>query len=145
MSTPRLSLYMFEGCAFCERVRIALDDLGLAIEERDVRAEPAHADALIVALGNKTVPVLRIDEGENTRWLPESADIVAHLYAEHGAGRRPPALATGIPQQIGAVVALGLFVVALVVDGPARAVLLGLAVFIFVARNNVPFLRRITR
>ncbi|MEM6926102.1 MAG: glutaredoxin [Myxococcota bacterium] len=139
---PRLSLYMFEGCAYCERVRVALRDLEMPIEERDIRREPAHASTLIEALGNSTVPVLRIDEGGTTRFLPESADIVAHLYAEHDQGRRPPFLATGLPQAIGGVLALVFFVLALIIEGPARAIFLGLAAFVYFARGNVSLLAR---
>ncbi|MEN0062108.1 MAG: glutathione S-transferase N-terminal domain-containing protein [Myxococcota bacterium] len=141
--SPRLSLYMFEGCAFCQRVRIALDDLGLSIEERDIRAVPEHATALVEALGQSTVPVLRIDHEETTEWLPESSDIVRYLYEEHGDGRRPPALATGFPQTIGAALALVLFLLALIVEGPVRLILLTAAALVFALRTNLQLLWRL--
>ncbi len=138
----RLSLYMFEGCAYCERVRVAVRDLQLPVEERDIRAEPAHADTLIESLGSSTVPVLRIDEGGTTRWLPESGDIVHYLYGEHGDGRRPALLATGIPQAVGGVAAVLFFVLALIIEGYPRLVFLVAAVFVYVARNNLSLLAR---
>jgi len=135
--SPRLTLYMFEGCAYCERVRLAIRHLDLSIEERNVRQQPAHATELVEALGTSTVPVLRIDEGSDVRWLPESSDIVRYLYDEHGEGRRPPLLATDAPQAIGGILALGLFVLALLRDGHERALLLGTAAFVYAFRSNL--------
>jgi len=134
---PRLSLYMFEGCAYCERVRLAIRHLDLAVDERDIRSEPDHAEALIEALGNSAVPVLRIEDGDTARLMPESADIVRYLYAEFGEGRRPPLLATDAPQAIGGILALLLFVLSLVIDGPTRLILLGGAAFAYTSRSNL--------
>jgi len=140
---PHLSLYMFEGCPYCERVRVAIRDLDLPIEERDIRAEPAHASTLIEALGRSTVPVLRVDEeGGATRWLPESSDIVRYLYDTWGEGRRPPLLATSFPQTLGAAVAVVCFLLSIVIEGPARLVLLVSAAVIFAVRNSLPLLAR---
>ena len=85
--TDRLALYVMNGCGYCEDVRAAVRDLGLAIEERDIYADPAHRQALVAARGRKTVPVLRIGEGT---WMPESQDIIRFLYERFGEGRAPP-------------------------------------------------------
>jgi len=85
-----LSLYVLEGCGYCERVRDAARDLGLELEERDIREEPAHRAALVEARGRKTVPVLRIAGTSGDAWMGESRDIVAYLYERFGEGRRPP-------------------------------------------------------
>lgn len=92
MSAPaRLTLYHFRGCTYCARVQRALQHLGVEIDQRDIHQDPAARDALAQAMGRTTVPVLHIaPEGDEPRWLPESADIVRYLYAERGGGRRPP-------------------------------------------------------
>ncbi len=84
----KLALYGYDACPYCQRVRRAIDDLGLEVEERDVLAHPERRDELRQALGRGTVPVLRIDDGSTVRWLPESGAIVAWLYASQG--REPP-------------------------------------------------------
>jgi glutathione S-transferase len=76
---PGLSLYVFEGCPWCTRVRAALDRLGLEIEVRDVHADPPRRAELVAATGRATVPCLRIEEGAAPRWMHESADIIRWL------------------------------------------------------------------
>ena len=85
MNTKNLSLYHFEGCPYCQRVRDAMRRLGIEIELRDIRASTEHLGALRGATGRSTVPVLRIEEGDaKARWMPESLDIVAYLEKEFG-------------------------------------------------------------
>lgn len=85
MGEPRriegLSLYHFEGCPFCSRVRSALGRLGLEVELRDIQRDPARRAELVAATGRATVPCLRIEEPPAARWLHESADIVRWLEA----------------------------------------------------------------
>lgn len=85
--TQTLALYHFAGCPYCTRVRRALRQLGLEVEMRDIATERVHHDALMAGGGRSTVPCLRIDEGDETRWLYESGDIVQWLAAEAGAIR----------------------------------------------------------
>ncbi len=91
-----LSLYHFESCPYCRRVRRALRDLGVEaeVELRDVQRDPEARAALLEATGRPTVPVLRIgsivSSGVEDRWMPESGDIVRYLYAHLGEGREPP-------------------------------------------------------
>ena len=144
MSDARLSLYKFDGCPWCERVRAAVADLGLEVEERDVREDPGHAAALQSAMGRGTVPVLRIDQAGETRWLPESADIVRYLYATYGEGRRPTLLAGSVLQTGGLVVAVLLLGGAFFVPDDVRPWLIVAAALCFALRNNAPLLRRIT-
>lgn len=85
MNTKNLSLYHFEGCPYCQRVRDAMKRLKVEIELRDIRKNAEHLAALRDATGRQTVPVLRIEEGEGkTRWMPESLDIVAYLDKQFG-------------------------------------------------------------
>lgn len=107
-----LSLYAFETCPYCRRVRAAIDDLELAIEIRDTQVDPAHRKALIAATGSATVPVLRIEgeEGLEDQYLPESADIVAFLYAQYGDGRTPPRMDLFVVQRIATAVMWALLI-----------------------------------
>ena len=86
-TTEDLALYVYAGCGYCEDVRVAIRDLGLTIEERDIYRDPANMQALVAARGRRTVPVLRI--GEAT-WMPESQDIIAYLYERFGDGEKKP-------------------------------------------------------
>lgn len=83
-----LTLYYFDSCPYCLRVRRALADLGLEVDLKNVNTDPGAHEELYRATGRGTVPVLRIHEDD--RWLPESRDIVQFLYARFGDGRKPP-------------------------------------------------------
>ena len=75
-----LSLYQFDACPFCARVRHAADDLGIDIELRDTLACRDFAAEVVENTGRRTVPVLRIEhEDGKVEWMPESADIVRYL------------------------------------------------------------------
>ena len=78
-TSPDLSLYQFNSCPYCARVRHTLESLDLQIEFRDIHQDDAHHDALVAARGRATVPVLRISGPDGDTWMPESADIVAYL------------------------------------------------------------------
>jgi len=84
----KLSLYQYESCYYCRKVRGALRDLGLEIEIRDIHRERRWLDELVEARGRRTVPVLRIEGEDGTEWMPESEDIIAYLYRI--SGREPP-------------------------------------------------------
>ncbi len=80
VSTQGLSLYHYEGCPFCARVRSALENLGLDVELRDIELDADHRGALITATNRRTVPCLRIeDTSGEVSWMHESADIVNYL------------------------------------------------------------------
>jgi glutathione S-transferase len=85
-ATAGMTLYHYESCTFCARVRRAIAALHLAIEMRDVLAEPAFRRELVAGGGRATVPCLRIPaaRGETERWLYESEDIVAYLGERFG-------------------------------------------------------------
>ncbi|MGI9328011.1 MAG: glutathione S-transferase N-terminal domain-containing protein [Pseudomonadales bacterium] len=79
----QLALYMTPSCPFCMVVRRAIDELDIDVELRDI-ASDMHYQDLIDARQRATVPVLRIasPDGE-TRWMPESSDIVQYLRANY--------------------------------------------------------------
>ena len=80
-----LSLYYFDGCPFCTRVRRAIDALGIDVELRNIYEEPSYLGELREARGWTTVPVLRITTAHgDDRWMPESTDIVRYLQASYG-------------------------------------------------------------
>ena len=80
-----LSLYQYDSCPYCARVRSVLDRLGLEVELRDTLMEPEYSRELIEATGRRTVPVLRIETSEGeVSWMPESADIIRYLQDRFG-------------------------------------------------------------
>ena len=79
-----LSLYQFAACPYCARVRQVIEELKAPVELRDVFENPAYRDELVAARGRPTVPVLRCDAEGRSRWMPESADIIAYLRERFG-------------------------------------------------------------
>lgn len=80
-------LWVYENrfCGYCMDVRQVIAELGLPVRIRSVADDPAYRSELIRARGRATVPVLRIEHGDGTvRWLAESRDIIAYLYAYAG-------------------------------------------------------------
>ena len=85
VGTAGLSLYGYPSCPYCARVLSAIEQLELDIPLRNTMQDPEARAALIEAMGRGTVPVLRIDEAAGeTRWLPESADILRYLIERFG-------------------------------------------------------------
>lgn len=82
MKVPGLSLYHFDGCPYCGRVRDALQRLDLEVELRDIHTYPSYRNELVAATGTQMVPCLRIERPGGARWLHESADIVRYLERE---------------------------------------------------------------
>ncbi|WP_081948960.1 glutaredoxin family protein [Litchfieldella xinjiangensis] len=74
-----LALYHYEGCPFCTRVRNAISRLNIDLKLHDIMRDPGARQRLIAGGGRKTVPCLRIDEGEKTTWMYESRDIINYL------------------------------------------------------------------
>jgi glutaredoxin len=82
MKLPGLSLYHFEGCPYCDRVRSAMSRLSLDIELRDIHKQAKYREELVAATGRQMVPCLRIEGSGKPRWMHESADIVRYLETE---------------------------------------------------------------
>lgn len=49
------------------------------MEQRNIHQDSKHLNELKQGGGSSTVPCLRIDNGEDTKWLYESADIIEYL------------------------------------------------------------------
>jgi len=72
-----ITLYQFEECPYCEKVRQKLRELGLNYDKVNVprdREAPLRKE-LREKSGVPTVPVIKIDG----RYLGESAEIIRHL------------------------------------------------------------------
>lgn len=74
-----LSVYQFESCPFCIKVRRALKRMNLEIEFRDAKTAP-FSDELLSGGGEEQVPCLRITEPNGQiRWMYESDAIIEYL------------------------------------------------------------------
>lgn len=83
--TTTMSLYQFNACPFCVKVRRQLRKHSLNIELRDAQNNVAFKDELTTEGGRHKVPCLRIENGtQNVKWLYESKDIISFLKAEYG-------------------------------------------------------------
>ncbi len=81
-------LYVRDYCGFCHRVLRVIDRLGLNVEIRNIWQSGEAERELIYATGRHTVPVLRIvDNTGDSRWLPESGDIIRYLEDKTGKGQ----------------------------------------------------------
>ncbi len=67
-----LTLYHFQGCPYCQRVRDYLTQAKIEIPMKDTHAKPEYQQELIRIGGKKQVPCLVIDGTA----LYESMDII---------------------------------------------------------------------
>lgn len=76
----RISLYQFQGCPFCLKVRRAIKRMDLDIRLVNCESEGTDRETLVREGGELQVPCLRIDRsGEKTTWLYESDAIIEYL------------------------------------------------------------------
>ncbi len=81
--TQNMSLYQFEACPFCVKVRRSMKRNALNIELRDAKNDDAHRTTLQNEGGRVKVPCLRIEkEDGSVQWMYESNDIIAYLENE---------------------------------------------------------------
>ena len=81
--TSKLSLYQFNACPFCVKVRRQIRKYSLNIELKDAKNNIGHKEELIIGGGKHKVPCLRIDHSEkHTEWLYESDKIISYLKKE---------------------------------------------------------------
>lgn len=89
----RLRVYDYPSCPSSLRVRQALHRLNLDIQYCDIRKCQIHRDNLLAEFGRVHAPCLRIDEGQNVRWLDDPAQIVAYLNQRFDPAHPQPARA----------------------------------------------------
>lgn len=81
--TSGMSLYQFNACPFCVKVRRLIRKQSLKIELRDAKNNAGFKDELTREGGKHKVPCLRIEEGDKgVRWLYSSDDISSFLEKE---------------------------------------------------------------
>lgn len=78
-SCRSLTLYHFESCPFCHKVRRYIEQHQLPIAMKDTLKNPLYREELIAGGGRKQVPCLHIASHEQDVWLYESDDIIAWL------------------------------------------------------------------
>ncbi|OEF25749.1 glutaredoxin family protein [Vibrio rumoiensis] len=77
--TQGFTLYQFEACPFCVKVRRAIKRNSLKIELRDAKNNPEHRQQLLEGGGAIKVPCLRIEKQGEVTWMYESNDIIQYL------------------------------------------------------------------
>lgn len=77
--TRDLVLYQFRTCPFCIKTRRAIKRLSLNIELRDAQKDEKNRSEILQGGGEIKVSCLRIRDGDHTRWMYESDDIIAYL------------------------------------------------------------------
>jgi glutaredoxin len=81
--TSNFSLYQFNTCPFCVKVRRQIRKYSLDVELRDAKNNMIYKEELISEGGSQKVPCLRIDHNaKDTEWLYESNEIIAYLKSE---------------------------------------------------------------
>ena len=105
---PKLALYHVPSCSYCGRVQRTVEEFDVDVELVNIGQRPDARRALVEATGRATVPVLRIEEGGQVRWMPESSCIVDYLYQR--AGRRDLLWRYRASRVVGLVAVIGLVV-----------------------------------
>lgn len=77
--TKSLTLYHYQACPFCVKVRRAFKRHSLNIETRDAKRSEQFKQELVQGGGALKVPCLRIEENGSTKWMYESSDIISFL------------------------------------------------------------------
>jgi len=83
--TQYFSLYQFEACPFCVKVRRFIRKNSLKIELKDAKSNMSNKSELVNNGGKHKVPCLKIEKiNEKPMWLYESDAIIAFLAKETG-------------------------------------------------------------
>ena len=75
-----LTLYQYQTCPFCIKVRQEMSRLSLNIQRIDAQHDGPDRQALLKGGGQTKVPCLKItDKAGKTQWLYDSEKIIAYL------------------------------------------------------------------
>tara|TARA_B110000238_G_C15804451_1_gene301643 strand:+ start:124 stop:486 length:363 start_codon:yes stop_codon:yes gene_type:complete len=78
--TKYLTIYQFEACPFCVKVRRFIRKNSLKIDIKDAKNNKTFKEELVNMGGKHKVPCLRIDKiNSKTEWLYESNEIIKFL------------------------------------------------------------------
>lgn len=81
--TKFLTIYQFEACPFCVKVRRFIRKNSLKINLRDAKNNKKFKHELVNEAGKHKVPCLKIEKiNEKTKWLYESTEIIKFLKKE---------------------------------------------------------------
>ena len=81
--TKRLTIYQFEACPFCVKVRRFIRKNSLKINLKDAKNNKTYKFELVNEGGKHKVPCLRIEKiNSSTEWLYESTEIIKFLNRE---------------------------------------------------------------
>jgi len=81
--TKRLTIYQFEACPFCVKVRRFIRKNSLKINLKDAKNNKNYKFELVNEGGKHKVPCLRIEKtNTSTEWLYESTEIIKFLNKE---------------------------------------------------------------
>lgn len=81
--TANLSVFQFQACPFCVKVRWALRRMGLNVEFLDAKNNQTYRQELLSGGGKIQVPCLRINHKDgSSRWLYESDEIIKYFQSE---------------------------------------------------------------
>ncbi|MFC4335484.1 mycoredoxin [Salininema proteolyticum] len=59
-----VEMFSTTWCAYCKRLKVAMDRAGIAYKETNIEEDPEAADWVMNANGgNQTVPTLRFEDG----------------------------------------------------------------------------------
>jgi mycoredoxin len=77
----QVTMYSTTWCGYCRRLKLQMDQAGIAYQEIDIERDPAAATFVEgVNGGNQTVPVIRFPDG-NTATNPTLAEVQRQLAA----------------------------------------------------------------
>jgi glutaredoxin len=81
--TKSLTIYQFEACPFCVKVRRFIRKNSLKINLKDAKYNKIFKYELVNEGGKHKVPCLRIEKiNSSTEWLYESTEIIKFLNRE---------------------------------------------------------------
>lgn len=75
MDVPKLELFYFDACPFCQVVLSAINNFKIKVDLKNIQMDRESFDRLVRDTGRKTVPCLYIDNQP----MFESADIIDWL------------------------------------------------------------------
>lgn len=84
LQAKSLSLYQFNACPFCVKVRRNMHRLNVEIDLHDAKNDQSRRQELQEQGGRIKVPCLKIEDGNQTQWLYDSNAIVAYLDQRFG-------------------------------------------------------------
>ena len=77
----QVTMYSTTWCGFCRRLKLQMDQAGIAYTEIDIERDPTAATFVeSVNNGNQTVPVIRFPD-DTTATNPSLAEVKAKLAA----------------------------------------------------------------